>query len=208
MSHKFLNLDIHKQERILNAAMKEFATLGYEKASTNTIVKDAGISKGLLFHYFGSKKKLYIFIANYGFDLVMDKFKDSINFEESDILELHADVTVARVELMNAYPNLFDFFLSCTKEDSQELVGEIVIQGNSLRQGVYEKLFTDIDYSLFKDGIDVPKVLNIIKWTFEHYGNQYVGNLHVTMEELDKDKVLKDINDYVDIFRSFFYNSL
>ena len=47
---KFLKLDDEKRDRILNAAMKEFR-YGYVKASTDIIVKEAGISKGLLFHY-------------------------------------------------------------------------------------------------------------------------------------------------------------
>ena len=45
-----------KRQRILDAAIREFAEHGYDKASTNSIVKEAGIAKGLLFHYFGSKK--------------------------------------------------------------------------------------------------------------------------------------------------------
>lgn len=53
---KFLNLNPEKQDRILNAALKEFAQKGYQNASTNEIVKEAGISKGLLFHYFNNKR--------------------------------------------------------------------------------------------------------------------------------------------------------
>lgn len=60
---KFLELDKLKQDRIINAAMKEFALKGYKNASTNEIVKEAGISKGLLFHYFTNKKAyFYIYI--------------------------------------------------------------------------------------------------------------------------------------------------
>ena len=50
MFSKFLNLELEKQDRIINAAIKEFAQKGYDKASTNEIVKEAGISKGLLYN--------------------------------------------------------------------------------------------------------------------------------------------------------------
>ena len=60
MFSKFLNLD-EKQDRILNAAIKEFAQKGYDSASTNEIVKEAGISKGLLFHYFKIKSSYFSF---------------------------------------------------------------------------------------------------------------------------------------------------
>ncbi|MGI6412409.1 MAG: FtsX-like permease family protein [Syntrophomonadaceae bacterium] len=52
---RFYSLEKDKQERIINAALKEFARSGYERASTNVIIKEAEISKGSLFNYFNSK---------------------------------------------------------------------------------------------------------------------------------------------------------
>lgn len=57
---------MEKQARIINAAMKEFVKSGYDKASTNKIVKEANISKGSLFNYFHSKKELYLYLIEYG----------------------------------------------------------------------------------------------------------------------------------------------
>ena len=51
----FTELDEKKQERIIDAALKEFAEYGYENASTNRIVKTCGVSKGSLFKYFENK---------------------------------------------------------------------------------------------------------------------------------------------------------
>ena len=62
MNPKFFDLKKDKQDRMINAALKVFALNGYKHASTDDIVKEAGISKGLLFHYFGSKAGVYEFI--------------------------------------------------------------------------------------------------------------------------------------------------
>ena len=43
MNTRFYSLELEKQQRIINAALKEFARNGYEKASTNEIVKEAEI---------------------------------------------------------------------------------------------------------------------------------------------------------------------
>lgn len=43
-------LQKQRKEALLNAALKEFAEVGYEQASTNRIARDAGISKPLMFH--------------------------------------------------------------------------------------------------------------------------------------------------------------
>lgn len=45
-----------KKDLILKVAIEEFVKNGYEKASTDIITSRAGISKGILFHYFKSKK--------------------------------------------------------------------------------------------------------------------------------------------------------
>lgn len=56
MPVKLLELIPQKRDAILNAALKEFSSQGYDKASTNIIAKEAGISKALMFHYVSSKQ--------------------------------------------------------------------------------------------------------------------------------------------------------
>lgn len=58
----FLHLPEEKQKQILDCALNEFAEQGYDLASTNQIVKEAGISKGVLFKYFTSKEELFYYI--------------------------------------------------------------------------------------------------------------------------------------------------
>ncbi|MBU0908863.1 MAG: TetR/AcrR family transcriptional regulator [Proteobacteria bacterium] len=58
----FSNLPPEKQEKIVAAAVGEFSRHGYKKASINTIVRDAGISKGSLYQYFHNKEVLFVFI--------------------------------------------------------------------------------------------------------------------------------------------------
>ena len=65
MNNRFFELPKEKQDRFINAALQIFAKNGYKKASTDEIVKAASISKGLLFHYFGSKQGLYEFVYMY-----------------------------------------------------------------------------------------------------------------------------------------------
>ncbi|MDR2572521.1 MAG: TetR/AcrR family transcriptional regulator, partial [Oscillospiraceae bacterium] len=59
--HKIMAMDPEKRDRVINAAMKEFRK-GFKSACTDEIVREAGISKGLLFHYFGTKDGLYDFL--------------------------------------------------------------------------------------------------------------------------------------------------
>ncbi|HWQ80520.1 MAG TPA: TetR/AcrR family transcriptional regulator, partial [Anaerovoracaceae bacterium] len=63
MCGTFEKLSESRQEQILQVCMEEFIEKGYDNASTNTIVKRLGISKGLLFLYFKNKKNLYLYIV-------------------------------------------------------------------------------------------------------------------------------------------------
>src|SRR5690625_5303729 len=82
---KFHNLSLIKQQQIINSAMKEFAEKGFDHASTNNIIKNANISKGLLFNYFGSKKGLYLYLIDYAIDIVDGKFLNLIDVGERDL---------------------------------------------------------------------------------------------------------------------------
>jgi AcrR family transcriptional regulator len=48
----------------------------YARASTNTIVREAGISKGLLFRHFGSKKDLYLAALDHCLEVQVGYFKE------------------------------------------------------------------------------------------------------------------------------------
>ncbi len=57
----FLKLPEQRKAAILQSGTTEFAAKSYSDASTDEITKSCGISKGLLFHYFGSKRDFYLY---------------------------------------------------------------------------------------------------------------------------------------------------
>ena len=61
----FENLNESKKQTILNAGFRIFGEYGYDKASIEAIVREAGISKGSLFYYFGSKKNFFLYLYEY-----------------------------------------------------------------------------------------------------------------------------------------------
>ena len=65
MNEKFWDLNKIKQRSMIGGALKVFARDGFRHASTDEIVLEAGISKGLLFHYFYNKTGLYEFLAEF-----------------------------------------------------------------------------------------------------------------------------------------------
>ena len=47
--------DPKKEKKILETSTKLFGQYGYRETKTDQIAEEAGVSKGLLFHYYGNK---------------------------------------------------------------------------------------------------------------------------------------------------------
>jgi AcrR family transcriptional regulator len=58
----FYNLPTEKQERILQAAIKEFGQRNVQEANLANIVSAANISRGSLYQYFLNKEDMYVYI--------------------------------------------------------------------------------------------------------------------------------------------------
>ena len=67
---RFHKLDAAKRERILAVALHEFGEKGYERASMNRIIDQAGLSKGATYYYFDGKQDLFNTVVEHGVRLV------------------------------------------------------------------------------------------------------------------------------------------
>ena len=90
---RFSKLSEEKRERILEAAAKEFALHGYDAASLNRILEEAGISKGAAYYYFDDKADLYTTtILHYSRELLAGLPVDLEQFTAANFWEKLADV--------------------------------------------------------------------------------------------------------------------
>jgi AcrR family transcriptional regulator len=63
------------RQRILNAAIDLFSTVGYAAAGLGEVIERAGMTKGALYHHFDSKEALATAIIEQGTDLIRDAFE-------------------------------------------------------------------------------------------------------------------------------------
>ncbi|MEV0901491.1 TetR/AcrR family transcriptional regulator [Actinoplanes sp. NPDC049802] len=49
-----------RREQILSVAIRHFGSRPYAEVSTTDVARDAGVARGLVNHYFGTKKDLYL----------------------------------------------------------------------------------------------------------------------------------------------------
>lgn len=203
MFSKFLNLKPEKQEKILEAAISEFADKGFEKASTNEIVKEAGISKGILFHYFHNKKNLFLYTFDYSADLCSNEILKKVDFEERDFFAKLRQISSFKLELALRYPKIFKFFEVVYVEECTEVKSELLERKKKISESNYAKVFNNIDVSKFRDGVDAGRAINILMWTIEGFGTSELQK--AKLKQIDYDKTLKEMDIYLDMLKNMFY---
>lgn len=198
-------MDADKRDRILNAAMKEFAK-GYKNATTDAIVREAGISKGLLFHYFSTKKDLFLFLHEYALKMILAEFFSLINLEQRDILERWRQVVLLKIDLVHKYPAIFAFVTAAYLGENDDAAVEMNQRKAAFSDDIYPKLFYDVDTSLFREDIDPQKAIDVIVFTMEGYANKEASP-GKTLEDYEPeyDRFLKEVDEYISLLRRCFY---
>ena len=129
MSANFEKIPRQEQERILTIILEEFAQNGYQRASTNAIVTRAGIPKGTLFYYFGSKKAMFL----YTLDEAVKRFTEinrNLAGEKppEDLFENLLHRMKVKLLFVQQEPLLYRFFYKVFLEIPEELQEEMAVR--------------------------------------------------------------------------------
>jgi len=206
MISKFMNLEPEKRERILNAAINEFAKKGFKNASTNEIVKEAGISKGLIFHYFKNKKQLYLFLYDYLMEIMEEEYFNKPWLDEKDFLEKMRMASLTKLELFRKYPLIFKFFLTAYSETDDEVRNELADRNQKVMESNLPRVYDNIDLSNVRDGVDPQKAINLIIWALEGYANSKIPEFK-TMGENEFSDMVTELASYLEILKQCFFKN-
>ena len=212
MISKFMNLELEKRERIINAALKEFAQKGYKNASTNEIVKEANISKGLLFHYFNNKKNLFRFLYDYTVEIFLKEFYDKLEFNETDIIKRWRQIALLKIKLIQNNPELYNFMVASATDDSVnvEIKQEIENKSKAIFEDFSVRLMVNIDTSKFKEGLNIQHVSEIIIWVAQGFGNRELEKLKhspVYKTKYDLNLIMGEFDGYIELLKGAFYKN-
>jgi len=180
VSATFRGLDGRKQQRILSAALTEFAEEGYSGASVNTIVKRVGISKGSLFNYFSDKRGLFHFVFERALDMVKDYLKTVREETSSDDLFARLEKSLlAGVAFIRSNPRVFKLYLRVLFENGLPDRNSLI---KSIRRLSIQYLVEFVEVAKARgevnSDVDVKEAAFIIEAVLERflqvYGVQYL----------------------------------
>ncbi|WMJ23977.1 TetR/AcrR family transcriptional regulator [Paludicola sp. MB14-C6] len=189
-----------KRERIINAALEEFSINGYKKTAIDEIVAKAEVSKGLIFHYFGNKKKLYLSLYQYCYDMMATYFFDKLDTTNTDFFHRIKNAEQIKLELLQQYPFFFQFLMKAYFETHTDVKADIDRINNSISPEAIAKSYSNIDYSKLKDNISPDILMKIINWTSYGYMQEVFQR-----GETDMQKIMDDYNVILDILMANFY---
>ncbi len=195
MNSKFFDLPKEKQDRMINAALKVFALQGYQHAGTDEMIKEAGISKGLLFHYFGSKLGVYSFVYDYCVRYMALELKTTVYPKERNVFEVLKQMEFARSHAMRNYPYIQLFLNRSMEEEDREVLAAVEVPKDAYLDLCF-KLESQIDYESLPPTVDPEKLRKTLGFTIN-------GLLKSALEEekFRSDKLYEEIVSYIDMLK-------
>ncbi|MCI8528988.1 MAG: TetR/AcrR family transcriptional regulator [Lachnospiraceae bacterium] len=199
MNSKFFNLKKEKQDRMINAALKVFATQGYRHGSTDDIVREAAVSKGLLFHYFDSKLGVYCFVYDYSTRYMKLELNSTVDKKEKDLFEVMKQIECAKMHAMRGYPYMQQFLNRSIWEETYEVLLSVEEKRNGLEE-TYDALAGQIDYGRLPAAVDGEKLRKMLEITSKGLMMERFQDASFQPEML-----YQEICDYYDMVRQIVY---
>ncbi|MEN2768926.1 TetR/AcrR family transcriptional regulator [Ornithinibacillus xuwenensis] len=206
INQPFYNLKPDKREKIIHAALQEFAENGYEQASTNNIVKNAGIGKGMLFYYFKNKKELYLYLIDYSLAIITNEFLGKIDTNEPDFIERLRQIAKIKMAYNQDYPNILGFLANVYIQEEIELPENLTKRYEEIINLRHSVMYENIDTSLFREDVDREKAYQLIGWSIEGYQNNLMKQFkHQNVTTTNMDPYWDEFYDYLKILKTIFY---
>lgn len=127
-----------KKNKIILAAISEFAKKGFEKASVDTIALKAKVAKGTVFYHFRSKDILFTRIVDEGHKRLENRMKSEIKELESSTEKIKKIIEIES-NFIKKYHDLFLVYLEdvVKKTISFEVIKDILTDGK--KSGEFRK---------------------------------------------------------------------
>lgn len=153
---QFEEIREEKRSLIIETALVHFANKGYHATTIDHLAKHAGISKGLMYHYFKSKEDLLLAIIEKSVSEVYSYFDtDRDNYLSEDEFEFFIRKATRLLNEKQSFWRLF-FQVLIQNEVREQFMNTFLGTESLLKSG-----------KDFKDGIFISKIMKIITEYFE-----------------------------------------
>ena len=208
MYENFERIPSEQQHRILEACLEEFARNGYEQASTNAIVKRAGIPKGTLFYFFGNKKTLYLYLIDYAVGRYIERNNNQNEALPPDLFERLLARGELRMQFAIQEPLLYQFFFNAFLHTPEEIRAEMAVRYGEYATASRQLLYDGLDLSKFKEDINIEMAIDLTNLVLEGIFSRYAQQLSQGTPEQALafvEQLTTQVRSYFELLKSGFY---
>lgn len=196
-----------RQNEILEIAIEEFSSKGYNNANINIIAKNAGISIGLMYKYFATKEDLFLTCISRGM-VILQETLETILKSPNKLLKKAELVIRATCELSREYKNYIKLYNEITAEKDGERAVAFAKEIESQTSRFYITAIAqalasgdvrqDLNPRLFAFFLDNLLLMLQFSFTCEYYKERLSLYTGVDIEELDDDEIVTQLLKFIE----------
>lgn len=194
----FDQIDREKRKRILQAALDVFSEEGFARASTNEIIKRAGISKGALFNYFENKEDLFQECFRLGFAQYIEHMKQIVDELKPDLFDRIEQCMHHEMKFFTEHPIAFKLYHDALRDSDSQAVMRPE-EEKMMKEG-QAMLFSNLDSSRLK--FPLEDVMQLIDFTSKGI-QQYLTDNFQSGEDVKQhtDKIKKRVGTMLEMLK-------
>lgn len=162
---------LNSKQRIIDAAAKLISEKGYHGATTDLIAKEAGVSQGLIFHYFKSKEGLFFSLLKEKSKTFKEEFEKSTG-DEKDVLKKIEIAVLTYARLIQKEEKFYEILIKQSRGsgldfdkinkyglmESAKLIGELI------RTGIEQGVLRELDFEVAASSLFGMIEQNALRW--------------------------------------------
>jgi AcrR family transcriptional regulator len=195
----FHNLKPDKKDRIIQAAIQEFAQYHYNEANLSRIIKDAGIARGSFYQYFEDKQDLFRYLFEV---MAKEKLKylgDLLpNPEQIPFVELFGQLLKGGVQFALANPDFIRITRNLMGNRGMDIYQDVLGDNLELAKQYYRS-YIEADKALgrIRQDVDTDLLTHIIVET-----STTLSFVELTQhQDVDLDRLYDQMERFLDILK-------
>lgn len=172
----------------------------------------AGIAKGLLFHYFGNKKNLYLYLLQHAITVLAERLAERMKeMTSEDFFQRAKELTIIKIRLALEYPHETLLLMKAVtdlppavKPEADRLIARITEEMAGVN---HQYLFSYLETAPLRPHLSREQALAVIMALFEQLGQKYLRLYQGREQELlqHPEVMLQELDLYCDILKYGIY---
>jgi TetR/AcrR family transcriptional regulator len=191
-----------RKKQVLDAALDELIINNYEKASLNTIIKAAGISKGTFYYHFENKEALYLYLLKTGMEakwkyIHAQTMSHSEDFDQLDIFDKFLYQAKMGSGFASEYPRYFKLSQMFSKEKNNPIYTNAIAHlGGDSTSIIEAMIFEAISKKELSSDFNQTFIVKLLSHMLMEFDQVFCED-----EDFEKEKALENLEHYVEFMK-------